>query len=431
MGAKAIGPATSIVLAAIILAGCGMNSPMGGDPNAPAFAQVEENARSQTIENLMARPSVIQPGSPFDAVAKAVLATHARTAEAELRSARLRARAASKNWLPRIGPNISLTSMSDLVVQLLVEQVIFDNGRRKAEREFAAYDVEAAAVALSQDTNARVATALKLHISATRAQHQGSVAAKAQRQMREFADIIERRVNGGVSNMADLRVVQAKLNEATADLHRAREAEQTARAELAAMVGVPADRFKGVNGIGGLTHTGVQGRNPLKVLLAVAEGRRSVARTKMDRAAQLPSVIISGAAGEDGNIGVGVGGNRMAGIGLGDSLAALRASQDAANRSIKQTQEDNQRVVNRLEQKRQSLQRQQAESAKLVADAKRTYNLFLEQFRNSGRPIMEVVNIYENAMRLEKDAVRLKYELAEIQVEIANLYGTLVSGDKI
>ena len=116
MGAKAIGPATSIVLAAIILTGCGMNSPMGGDPNAPAFAQVEENARSQTIENLMARPSVIQPGSPFDAVAKAVLATHARTAEAELRSARLRARAASKNWLPRIGPNISLTSMSELVV---------------------------------------------------------------------------------------------------------------------------------------------------------------------------------------------------------------------------------------------------------------------------------------------------------------------------
>ena len=44
---------------------------------------------------------------------------------------------------------------------------------------------------------------------------------------------------------------------------------------------------------------------------------------------------------------------------------------------------------------------------------------------------MDVVNIYENAMRLERDNVRLKYELALIQVELASLYGTLVNGGNV
>ncbi|HHC29374.1 MAG TPA: TolC family protein, partial [Rhodobacterales bacterium] len=126
---------------------------------AGAFAEAQaergEEHRSSTIDALIARQSALPDGSPYDRIASSVLAASARTGEADLMRARMRARAADKNWLPRLGPNVSLTSMGSLVTSLLIDQVLLDNGRRAAERDFARADVEAAAVSLALDQNDR------------------------------------------------------------------------------------------------------------------------------------------------------------------------------------------------------------------------------------------------------------------------------------
>lgn len=385
--------------------------------------------RSSIIEGLIARRTHIGGGSAFDQVSRAVLASDARTAESELRAARLRARAEQFNWLPKIGPNISLTSLGDLVTQLVVEQVVFDNGRLKAERDFAAHDVEAAAVGLSQATNQRVATALTLYVNAARARSEKSVAAKSRSQMGHFVNIIQQRVDGGVSNMADLRVAESKMQELNADHARANESELTAMAELSAM----AQRDMGsVTGLGTLSPTAIGGRTPLNVLLARAEGERQIAQAQMDRAAMLPGITAGGTVGEGGTgIGVGVSSDALAGVGTGAALEAVTASKDAARRGVQQAEEDNRRTIQRLQQRRASLQRQQAESQALVSEAQTTYQLFYDQFENSGRPIMDVVNIFENAVRLERDSVRLKYQLMEIEIELSSLYGNLVNGGDV
>ncbi|MEM7596969.1 MAG: TolC family protein, partial [Pseudomonadota bacterium] len=131
-----------------------------------ALSPTPGETNSEIIETLLNRQSLLHDRGPFADVAQAALNASSRASEAELRSAQLRAEAASKNWLPTLGPNISLTSMGDLVTSMLLEQVLFDNGRRKAERAFAAADVEVAAVALSQDMNDRVYTALSLYVTA-------------------------------------------------------------------------------------------------------------------------------------------------------------------------------------------------------------------------------------------------------------------------
>ncbi len=384
--------------------------------------------RSQIIETLISRRSLISNGSAFDQVARAVLASDARTAESELRAARLRARSEQFNWLPKIGPNISLSSLGDFVASLVVEQVIFDNGRKKAERDYAAHDVEAAAVGLSQDTNARVGTALSLYITAERARHEKRVAQSAHKRMSHFVNIIQQRVDGGVSNMADLRVAESKLHELDAEIARATEAELTAVAELAAMAQKP---MSGVSGMGSLASVSVEGRTPLSVLMARAEGERKVAEAQIQRAAMLPGVTAGGTVGEDSQIGINVSGEGLVGVGTGAALNAVEASKDAARRGVRQAEEDNSRIVNRLHQRRAALRRQEAESKVLVADARKTYELFHDQFKNSGRPIMDVVSIFENAIRLERDSVRLKYELSAIEVEMASMYGNLVNGGDV
>ena len=92
----------------------------------------------------MNRHSVLNAGA-FSDVANAVLAANSRAAEADLRAAKLRAEARANNWLPSLGPSVSLTSLGAVVSSMVVEQVLFDNGRKKAERDYAAADVEVAA----------------------------------------------------------------------------------------------------------------------------------------------------------------------------------------------------------------------------------------------------------------------------------------------
>ncbi|MCG7859335.1 hypothetical protein MD537_20325, partial [Flavihumibacter sediminis] len=86
----------------------------------------KREAASGIISTLQQRRSILHPDGPYGKVAAAVMASNARIAEAELRGARLRAEAASKNWLPRIGTSISLNSLGEFVTSLLIEQVLFD-----------------------------------------------------------------------------------------------------------------------------------------------------------------------------------------------------------------------------------------------------------------------------------------------------------------
>ena len=115
---------------------------------------------------------------------------------------------------------ISLTSLGDLVANLVLDQVLFDNGRAKAQRAFAAADVEMAAVTLSLDTNARVYQALNLYLQAQKGgeiAHQSDVVLA---EMKKFQWIMNERVKGGVSDMSDLNILNQKLAEIKAERSR-------------------------------------------------------------------------------------------------------------------------------------------------------------------------------------------------------------------
>ena len=223
-------------------------------PGQQAPAQVQKavlpkGQSSDIIRALQARPSVLEPGTPYARVADAVIASDARVAEAELRVAQLRAEAAQKNWLPRIGPRISLSSLGDFVAELVLQQVLFDNGRKVAERDLAKANVELAAVTLVEDGNTRVFEALSLYLKAQESRALAQHLAQADGEMAHFEWVMTERVNGGVSDMSDLNVIRQKRASAAARATEAQEAARTAMAELNAMAALPLD---GLSGLGGL-----------------------------------------------------------------------------------------------------------------------------------------------------------------------------------
>lgn len=249
------------------------------------FAQPEGAEQSPIIADLLNRRSLIQDGSAYAIVADAALSASARAAESELLAAKLRAQAANKNWLPTIEPGFSLTSLSDIAAQILVEQVLFDNGRRKAEREFAAHDVEAAAVNLSIDMNKRVETALSLYLSTLKGEEKAALYRAAQNQMAAFERIVQGRVDGGVSDRSDLRVVHSKIDDLNSAMKAAEELRASARAELQAMTGQTFDARPDSLALqpvpGGVQH--------LDVMYAQAVAARSIAEAKAEKAGLLPA----------------------------------------------------------------------------------------------------------------------------------------------
>ncbi len=395
---------------------------LGGAQAQSAAPALQSSESSDIINGLIDRQSVLGAG-PYAQVSDAVLAANARAAEAELRAAKLRAEARATNWLPTLGPNVSLTSLGDVVTSIVVDAVLFDNGRKKAERDYAAADVEVAAVALAQDTNQRVLTGLDLYLTAQAARDRAGVNAAAMAQMERYAYIMSERVRGGVSSRVDLQIVQQKLNQMQAQMSSDKEAATTALAELAAMSAAPID---GITGISPLrTELTAQ---PLSVLKARAEATRAIAEAKAAGAGLLPSLTAS--VNQDGDAGLNLGGTGL-GFGTGASLKALEEQQAAANARIGQVQEDANRNLRSLEAELASLQRQELQAQTLAQQAAANFEIYAAQQREGTRSVPEVVGLFETKVRTEREAVALKYDVARVALKIAATRGVLVDGDKI
>jgi adhesin transport system outer membrane protein len=399
----------------------------GGAATPALDSQQITGGQSQIIEGLLNRRSVLSGGA-FEQVADAVLAANSRAAEAELRAATLRAEARANNWLPTLGPSLSLTSLADVVTSLVIEQVIFDNGRKQAERDYAAADVEVAAVALAEDTNDRVLAALELYLNAQQAKARAGVNAAAMERMNHFEYVMSERVRGGVSGRVDLQIVQQKLNEMQSDMSSDQEAASAALSELGAMSAIS---LAGVSGVSGINDSN-PGAQALTVMKAEAEAERAVAEAIVARAGFLPGITAVGSVGSNGSDGgLNVSAENGFGFGTGASLAALEQQQAAAAARVGQVQEDANRILRSLEGQLVSLQRQETQAQSLAAQAAANYEIFAEQQRSGHRAVPEVVGIFETKVRTEREAVSLRYEIARIRLQIAAEMGTLVNGEQI
>ncbi len=386
----------------------------------------KEAAESLVISALQARQSVLPSGSAFERVSTPVLAANARAAESELRSARLRAEAQSKNWLPTLGPSISLTSLSDAVASIVLDTVLYAGGRKTAERAFAKSDVEVAAVNLSIDTNARVHTALLLYLQGQEARETAAMLGVALEDMKHFEWIMTERVRGGVSDMSDLSVIRHKLAKMQAQFNTETETALASLAELNAM------SVRKLGDVEGLTQLAVSryDAQPLSVLLSEAEKGRSIANAQIDRAGYLPTVSASVSSSGGGVTGQVAPTNPL-GIGMGANLEAIKATEEAAGRRVAQSQEEANRRLAKQEAEAAALSRQLLEAQALTGGAKANLDLFQSQYDAGQRQVMDVVGVYETYAAQAESAIALKYDLVRARLDMANELGLLADGSRI
>jgi adhesin transport system outer membrane protein len=379
---------------------------------------------SALIADLAARETVLGPG-PFAEVAEAVVAASAGAAVAELRIARLKSEAQATNWLPKIGPTISLGSLSDVVASLIIEQALFDNGRRKAERAFAAADVEVAAVSLSEDMNSRVLTGLTHYLDAERARAQAGIAEGAVGQLLEFNRIMGLRVGGGLSDMGEQQILNQKLAEMQAMLAADQAAAAAALASLNALAARPLD------GLRGLQTVGPASAEPLTVVRARGEGTRDVASARITRASLLPGAVLRGELDDDGARGEVALGGSMLDAGLNANLSALDAAQDLADRRTAEAAEEANRRQITLDREIAALELRRDDGAGVLRQSQGNLAMFTAQYKVGRRSLLDLVGQFETVALQERALAGLTYDIALRQLQIAALRGQLVDGGRL
>ncbi len=384
--------------------------------------------RSRLILDLQSRNSVLPAGGPFASIAEDVLAASKGAAAAELRVAQLRAEAKSKNWLPQIGPSVSLSSLSGLVASLTLNQPLLDNGRRKAERDFAAADVEVAAVGLAQAMNQRVFEGLSFYVNAQRAHAQAAVSRRAADRLARFQDLMQARVDGGLSDMSEHSVIAQRHTEVQAQLAADALAANTAEAQLAALTGRPAVDMRGMDILRDMR----QGPPALSVLRRQGEGARVLAQAALARADMLPGVSASASASETTtDTGLRLTGLGILNPGAQQTMQAIAETKTVVQRQNAEAAEAALRRLITLSGEIATLATRAAQGEKVIAQTESNLDLFSEQYKLGRRSLLELVSQYDAFAQMQRDQETLRFEIALRSLEIARDLGLLVDGERL
>lgn len=400
-------------------------------PGVPGAGSPKAAAAPALIEDLRARRSVLPPDGASGRVAAAVLKAGQGAGAAELRVARLKAQARSRNWLPAIGPSVDLSSLGAIAAGLLVQQAIFDHGRRKAERAFAAADVEVAAVDLSRELNARVHDGLARAVEVQRAEARQAAVQAALTTLDEPARIIRGRVAGGVADAADARRLEQVLAELRALAGAEAEAAATARAALEQLAGGPVPGAE-TGTLGPLALPAGAGPEPLPVLLAEAEGRRSVAEAQVARAGHLPGLGIGATIGPDGlEAGAKVGADRLLGLGTRADIEALDAARAVAEDRAAEARDAARRERGALDRQIAEIEAREGRNRGLLGQLDESLALYADQAAAGVRPWGDVIALADQRARLAHETAGLPFDVWLIQLRIAESLGVLADGSAL
>ncbi|TRD16679.1 TolC family protein [Palleronia caenipelagi] len=424
----------------VAVSGCGMIGKDGDAPEASAAPEAvsllpdakaqkveSETANSEIIDALMARRSVLPSGSSEAQLAEAVIAADMSPAAVELRAAVLRSKARDKNWLPKLDPRISLTGLSVLDGSLLTDLVLFGNGGKKAERNFARADIDVAAVALSQTRNQRIADALSLQNARAEAEEKLAISNAALTRLKEYRRVLAGRVGGGIENPSDLTNLDQIIASLDADAQTERRAAEGASGQLSVLTaGVMASPPNPT----GFAVPGF-GNDALPVLNAKAEAERARAEADLARASlspQLSAGASGGAAGVSG--GLSTGGSVMI-FGREAQIESIEAQAAAAEGRVQAISEQTERQMQRARDDAASAEGGVRDAKDVAARLAENHRIFDAQFRAGQRKLLEAAKLYVSLTNQRKEAVSLAARAREARIELAREQGVLIDGSRI
>ena len=118
----------------------------------------------------------------------------------------------------------------------------------------------------------------------------------------------------------------------------------------------------------------------------------------------------------------------MLGLGTAANIEAISATNDVVARRAAEAGEDSRRQIVALQRNYETLAAQQAQGVGVLAETKASLDMFTEQYKFGRRPLMELVGMFETYSGIERQQASLRYDMALLQLQMAQLRGVLVDG---
>ncbi len=362
----------------------------------------------------------------YSSIVNAALTKESFAEEALLRSSEHALSAHKQELFPQIRPGASVNAEGDTVLQLNVDQVLYDSGHHTAGRKILLSQQSAAKANYRIEQNDRATRAIASYIEYHRI---GSI----QKITKEIVAIFQRyekqsqdRIYSGIGDNSESDLFQVKKLQAETDFETLGSEKFAQEQEFKSLTGTPMVLKKPVRlGVMKEFH------NSPDLALAKAEQEEAVGNLELDDANRKPRISLNGNVGaatdrfdeENMDLRIEVSVNQPLTWGYNHALASSRSDVDASNIRYDKAVRDNRDKVKKL-----LLELKRAEgSLKRLSKLERAANArvkgFNEQFLAGKASINEAASIIDSYKQIKTNLKETEFRIFVIELEIASISG--------
>ncbi len=359
-------------------------------------------------------------------IVNAALTKESFAEEALLRSSEHALSAHKQGLFPQIRPGASVNAEGDSILQLNVEQVLFDSGHHTAGRKVLLGQRSAAEANYRVEQNERATNAIATYIEYHRLSALQQNSKEILAIFKRYQDQSQQRIYSGIGDSSESDLFLIKKLQAEADYERF-ESERYALAE----------DFKRITGISMITKSPVrlgifkEFHNSPELALIKAEQDEAIGNLELDRANRKPRVSLTGNVGaatdsfdeENMDLRVEVSVNQPLNWGVDHSLAEsqsnLNASKIRYSKAVRESEDEIKKLLLELDRAESSVKR----LTKLEKAAAARVKGFNRQFLAGKASISEAASVIDSYKQIKTNLKETQFRIFSIELEIASISG--------
>jgi len=406
----------------------------------PAAGLLATKSDTQTSEGFDLKvQEFYQRNRIYDTIARSLSEQSPLASKASLEGQKLLGEGYNQNRLPQVSPTSSVDDDGDLIGRLIVEQVIFDNGRFKAGKKLLTADESRAFSDYLIEANEDIATGIDVYLRAVRLQRLLSASEKLALKYDDLHKIAIDRVSGGVGKRSESSLFEIRKLQTHAQSASVRAELQSAKTQLQTLTGKDSFSFVPQRFNFGPSREALAQdifETAPAILRVKADVESRLAELEQAKANRLPALSFRGSLGAGTGLGLGAD-DQVNDARLGLSVSqplywgknlnteAILKNIEAEELRVKRAKRDAKVEMAALDQQINALDGQLPNQQTLIDLAEKRADNFKTDFRAGAATMVEAISLLETLKTLQTQYIDMEHERLSAELQFARILGVL------
>jgi len=395
----------------------------------PAAGLLATKSDTQTSEGFDLKvQEFYQRNRIYDTIARSLSEQSPLASKASLEGQKLLGEGYNQNRLPQVSPTSSVDDDGDLIGRLIVEQVIFDNGRFKAGKKLLTADESRAFSDYLIEANEDIATGIDVYLRAVRLQRLLSASEKLALKYDDLHKIAIDRVSGGVGKRSESSLFEIRKLQTHAQSASVRAELQSAKTQLQTLTGKDSFSFVPQRFNFGPSREALAQdifETAPAILRVKADVESRLAELEQAKANRLPALSFRGSLGAGTGLGLGADDQQPLYWGKNLNTEAILKNIEAEELRVKRAKRDAKVEMAALDQQINALDGQLPNQQTLIDLAEKRADNFKTDFRAGAATMVEAISLLETLKTLQTQYIDMEHERLSAELQFARILGVL------